>query len=75
MVHHGETREGAYRLSFDRAAIDSKVSKIGKQFLGTVLTLNQLEEVGGIVDELRRNLNLSIRPHRIILPWSRSYRQ
>ena len=43
---------GLADLSLDRRAIDCKVSQVGKKLLGTVLALNELEEVLGVVDEL-----------------------
>ena len=43
---------GLADLSLDRRAIDCKVSQVGKKLLGTVLALNELEEVLGAVDEL-----------------------
>jgi hypothetical protein len=39
-------------LSFDRASIDSEISKVSEEFLGTVLALHKFEKVWGIVDEL-----------------------
>jgi hypothetical protein len=45
-----------YALAFDGAAVDGNISEVCKEFLGTVLRLNQLEQLGRIVDELRRDL-------------------
>jgi hypothetical protein len=47
-----ETVNVTYNLSFDRASIDSEISKVSEEFLGTVLALHELEEVWGIVNEL-----------------------
>lgn len=44
-------------LSFDRAAVDSEVSEVSKEFLGTVLTLNEFEEFRGVIDELSTRWN------------------
>lgn len=43
----------SYNLTLDGASIDGKVSKISEELLSAVLALDELEEVGGIVDELR----------------------
>lgn len=39
-------------MALDRASVDDKITQVGKQLLGTVLGDDELEEVGGIVDEL-----------------------
>jgi hypothetical protein len=39
-------------LSLNGTSVDGQVPEICQQFLSTVLTLNELEEVRGIVDEL-----------------------
>jgi hypothetical protein len=41
-----------YHLTFNRATIDGKISKVSKKFLGAVLALDQFEEFGSIIDEL-----------------------
>jgi hypothetical protein len=45
----------AYGLTFNRAAVDSYVSKICNKLLGTVLALHQFEEFWGVIDKLKRN--------------------
>ena len=40
-----------YRLSFDRASVDSKVSQVSQELLGTVLAANEREELGSVIDE------------------------
>jgi len=42
----------AHRLSFDRTAVDSEVSQVSQELLGTVLALHQLEEVWRVINEL-----------------------
>ena len=42
---------GIANLTFDAAAVDSKVSKILQQFLTTILTSDQLEEFGSVIDK------------------------
>jgi hypothetical protein len=44
---------GLSNLTHDRTAVDGEVSKVGEQLLGTVLTLDKLEEIRGIVNELK----------------------
>ena len=39
-------------MALDRASVDDKITQVGKQLLGTILGDDELEEVGGIVDEL-----------------------
>jgi len=42
-------------LALDGAAIDGQVSKVSKEFLGTVLALDEFEEVRCIVNELENS--------------------
>jgi hypothetical protein len=50
-------------LTLDGAAVDGQIAEVGKELLRAVLALDELEEVGGIIDELqsgfRTNLILS----------------
>ena len=41
-----------YDLALDRAAVDSEVAEVSEQLLRAVLALDELEEVGRVVDEL-----------------------
>jgi len=41
-----------YDLSLNGASVDGKVSEVRKEFLGTVLALDELEQVGSVIDEL-----------------------
>ena len=43
---------GLADLSLNGGAVDCEVSKVGKELLCTVLALDKLEELGGVVDEL-----------------------
>ena len=43
---------GLSNLTLNRTAVDGEVSKVSEQLLGTVLTLDKLEEIRGIVNEL-----------------------
>jgi hypothetical protein len=38
-------------LSFDGASVDRKVSEVGEELLGTILTDNKFEKIGRVVDE------------------------
>ena len=63
-----------YLLTFDRAAVDGEVTEVGEELLGTVLALDELEELGGVVDELwpvlcQRGASCFARCN---LQWSRS---
>ena len=40
-------------LTLDRRAIDGQVSEVSEQLLRTVLALDQLEKLGGVIDELQ----------------------
>jgi len=42
---------GFANLTLDGTSVDGEVSKVGKEFLGTVLTLHELEEIGSVVNE------------------------
>jgi hypothetical protein len=42
----------SYGLALNGAAIDSNISKICKELLGTVLRLYKLEQIGRIIDKL-----------------------
>jgi hypothetical protein len=44
---------GLANLTFNAAAIDGKISEVLKQLLSTVLTADQLEQLGSIIDECR----------------------
>ena len=46
-------------LTLDRASVDGKVSKVCQELLSTVLALNQLEEIRGVVDELEWDVRKS----------------
>lgn len=50
---------GFTNLTFDAAAVDCKVTKVSQELLGTVLTLDEFEEVRGIVNELKVNAGVS----------------
>ena len=67
---------GLADLSLDGGAIDCEVSKVSKELLGTVLALNELEELLRVVDELASNqVSCSIVPIYFPLRWSKSSRQ
>lgn len=44
---------GLSNLSLDRRSVDDEVSKVGEDLLSSVLTRDEVEEGGGVVDELR----------------------
>lgn len=46
-----------YLLPFDGASVHCKVAKVGEELLGTILALDELEEIWSVVDELG-NLSL-----------------
>jgi hypothetical protein len=39
-------------LTLDRTSIDGEVSKIGQELLCTILALDELEKIWGIINEL-----------------------
>ena len=67
---------GLADLSLDGGAIDCEVAKVSKELLGTVLALNELEELLRVVDELASNqVSCSVVPIKFPLRWSKSSRQ
>jgi hypothetical protein len=38
-------------LALDTGTIDSNICQVGKQLLGTILAANEIEKLGGIIDE------------------------
>lgn len=46
-----------YLLSLDGASVHCEVAKVGEELLGTILALDELEEIWSVVDELS-NLRL-----------------
>lgn len=49
---HIDRRKVTHNLAFDGAAIHGQIAQVGKQFLGAILTLNEFEKIGSIVNEL-----------------------
>lgn len=45
------TELGLANLALDGAAVDSNISEVGKELLGTVLRVDEVEELGGVVNE------------------------
>ncbi len=41
-----------YHLPFNVASVHGKISEVGQQLLGTVLTLYKFEQIWGVIDEL-----------------------
>ena len=42
-------------LTFDRGTVDGEVSEVTEELLGTVLALNELEQLRSVVNELRHD--------------------
>ncbi len=61
---------GLADLSLDGGAVDCKISKVGKELLGTVLALDELEEILGVVDELAStNVSCTTSSRRFFLTY------
>ena len=45
-------KETPYHLTLDGTTVNGKVAQVRQEFLSSILALNELKEIGRIVDEL-----------------------